>query len=98
VDQRGLAGAVRPDQRVTLALRQLDRDVLGDDQRAETLVQRARGEGRGAHALLRASGARRASPPRMPLGRKITTATSSAPIQKYQYCGLMPENWSRATM
>ena len=20
------------------------------------------------------------------------------PIQKYQYCGAMPENWSRATM
>ena len=34
----------------------------------------------------------------MPFGRNITTATSSRPIQKYQYCGLMPENWSRATM
>jgi hypothetical protein len=22
---------------------------------------------------------------------------SSRPIQKYQYCGAMPENWSRAT-
>ncbi len=39
-----------------------------------------------------AAGSSRARPPRMPLGRKITTATSSAPIQKYQYCGLMPEN------
>ena len=34
----------------------------------------------------------------MPFGSNITTATSSRPIQKYQYCGLMPENWSRATM
>ena len=37
-------------------------------------------------------------PPRMPFGRNITTTTSSRPIQKYQYCGAMPENWSRATM
>ena len=34
----------------------------------------------------------------MPFGRTITTVTSSTPIQKYQYCGLMPENRSRATM
>ena len=47
---------------------------------------------------LRPAGISRAKPPRMPLGRKITTATSNVPIQKYQYCGLMPESWSRATM
>ena len=28
----------------------------------------------------------------------MTTVTSSTPIQKYQYCGAIPENWSRATM
>ena len=39
-----------------------------------------------------------ASPPRMPFGRNITTAISSMPIQKYQNCGVLPENWSRATM
>ena len=34
----------------------------------------------------------------MPFGRKMTTKISSMPIQKYQYCGAMPENWSRAIM
>ena len=34
----------------------------------------------------------------MPFGRNITTAISSRPIQKYQNCGVLPENWSRATM
>ena len=33
----------------------------------------------------------------MPFGRNSTTAISRTPIGKYQYCGLMPENWSRAT-
>ena len=33
-----------------------------------------------------------------PFGRNITTATSRMPIQKYQNCGVLPENWSRATM
>ena len=37
-------------------------------------------------------------PPRMPFGSSMTTATSRMPIQKYQYCGAMPENWSRAIM
>ena len=49
VDQRGLAGAVRPDQRVTHALRQLDLDVAGNDQRAEALVEALRREGGLAH-------------------------------------------------
>ena len=101
VDQRGLAGAVRADQRVARALRQLERDVLRDDERAEALVEPARGQRR-AHDV--ASRARRhepasiASPPRIPFGRNITTAISSMPIQKYQNCGVVPENWSRATM
>jgi len=34
----------------------------------------------------------------MPFGNTSTTVTSKMPIQKYQYCGAMPENWSRATM
>src|SRR5262249_30953948 len=99
IDQRGLAGAVRPDQRIALARREIERDTARDDERAEALVQAARRQRRGAHARLRSKKrTSRAAPPRMPFGRKITTATSSVPIQKYQYCGLMPENWSRATM
>src|ERR687887_255622 len=98
VDQRGLARPVRPDQRVTLALRQIEGDILGNDERAEALVQSPRRQRRYAHALLLAERTRRAIPPRMPFGRKITTAISRVPIQKYQYCGFIPENWSRATM
>src|SRR6266581_3853916 len=85
VDERGLAGAVGPDQRVAHPLRQRELDVLRHDQRAELLVQFFRCKNF-------------ATPPSTPLGRNITTATSSRPIQKYQYCGFMPENWSRATM
>src|SRR5262249_62264140 len=92
VDQRGLAGAVWPDQRIALAGRKIERDVLGDDERAEALVQATRGERRGAHALLRANSLSRARPPRMPFGKRITTATSSVPTKKYQFWGLMPEN------
>ena len=104
VDQRGLARAVWSDQCVAHALRQLERDVARHDQRAEALVEAARGEGGDAHDALRQniSGAvirfqrseamSCASPPRMPFGRNSTTAISRMPIGKYQYCGLMPEN------
>ena len=34
----------------------------------------------------------------MPFGRNSTTPISIRPIQKYQYCGFMPESRSRATM
>ena len=98
VDQRGLAGAVRSDQRIALAGREIELDIAGNDERTEALVQAARRQCRGAHAWLRPERTSRAAPPRMPFGRNITTAISSVPIQKYQYCGLMPENWSRATM
>ena len=62
---------------------------LRDDQRAEALVEPARGQ-RGALTTLAppARAVSCASPPRMPFGRNITTATSSRPIQKYQYCGV----------
>ena len=35
-DQRGLAGAVRPDDGVQFALRDIERDVIGRDDAAET--------------------------------------------------------------
>ncbi len=85
VDERRLPGAVGADERVAHALRQDEVDVLRHDEGAEFLVQ-----------LFRCKNFAR--PPRIPLGRNITTPTSSSPIQKYQYCGFMPENWSRATM
>ncbi len=101
IDQRGLAGAVGADQRVARALGQIELHLLHDRERAEPLVEAAdrQRRRRGCRTHLRPPvGMRRANPPRMPLGRNMTTATRSAPIQKYQYCGLMPENWSRATM
>src|SRR5258708_1617298 len=39
IDERGLAGAVRPDQRIAHARRQLERDVLRHHQRAEALIE-----------------------------------------------------------
>jgi hypothetical protein len=91
IDQRGLAGAVGTDQGVACAERQIELHLLHDRERAETFVQAAGRQRRRAHARPPA-GSNRANPPRMPLGKNITTATSSAPIQKYQYCGLIPEN------
>src|SRR5262249_44298282 len=38
-DQRGLAGAVGPDQRVGLAAADAERDIVGRNQRAERLAQ-----------------------------------------------------------
>jgi len=82
---------------VARAWRQREFDAARDDQRAEALVEPARRQ-RGAHVLLRHDADSFASPPRMPFGSNITTRISSMPIQKYQNCGVLPENWSRATM
>src|SRR5215468_1019907 len=99
VDERGLPGAVRADERVARADRHREIDAARDDERAEALVEAPRRERRRRHAAPRRHDApSRASPPRMPFGSSKTTTTSSSPIQKYQYCGLTPENWSRATM
>jgi len=38
-DQRGLAGAVRADDRVQLALRHVERDVIGRENAAEPAYQ-----------------------------------------------------------
>src|SRR5690606_8903386 len=76
---------------------QADVDVVGHDQRTEVLAETVGGERDFAHLRLHRA-YRSARPPRMPFGRNMTTPISSRPIQKYQYCGAMPENWSRATM
>src|SRR4051812_2462445 len=113
VDQGGLAGPVRPDQRVAHAARQRDLDAFRDDERAEALVEAAGGENRFAHGRRprkkdggdvaqpnqrwpRSVSMSLAMPPRIPFGRNSTTMISSTPIGKYQYCGLTPENQSRA--
>ena len=98
VDQRRLARAIGADEGVALALGQGKGDVAGDHQRAERLVDPLSGEGGGHESRCHDLGASREAPPSSPLGRNTTTAISSMPIQKYQYCGLTPEKWSRATM
>ena len=92
IDQRRLAGAVRADQRVARAGRQCQFDVGGDDQRAEAFAQAAGGQRDLAHGLSFRRDESRDSPPRMPPGNSITTAIKISPIQKYQYCGLSPDN------
>src|SRR5579875_1190493 len=97
VDQRGLAGAVRTDQRIARAHRKADGDVARDHEGAETLGEAAGEQSGTGHVFLHLA-ASRDRPPRTPLGRSVTTATRSTPIQKYQYCGVVPENWSRTSM
>ena len=92
IDQRRLAGAIRADQGVTRARRHGKIDAGGDDERAEPLVDAASGERALAHDLAFAERAKSETPPRSPLGNTTTTAIKSSPIQKYQYCGLSPEN------
>ena len=106
VDQRGLAGAVRPDQRVARALRQGDRDVPGDDSEPKLLSRPRVDSARTALADSRLA-CTRTLPPASVAARArrgcrwagtSRRRPAAVPIQKYQYCGLMPENWSRATM
>ena len=50
VDQRGLAGAVGADHGVQFAGRDVERHVVGDDQRAELLAQLLEAQHRFSHA------------------------------------------------
>src|SRR4029077_6619423 len=81
VDKAGLAGAVRPDQRVAGAALQAKIDRIRHLQRAKTLAQRA-GLERG---LLRFAHRRsRSISPKMPPRANTTTSTINSPIPKYQ--------------
>jgi len=92
VDQRRLAGAVRTDQRITRAGRKRELNVGSNDQRAEAFVKSTGGKRDVAQGFSFARGASSERPPRMPFGSSMTTAIRMSPIQKYQYCGLSPEN------
>ena len=92
IDQRRLAGAVRADQRIARAGRQCQFDVGSNDQRAEALEKAAGGQRDLTHGFSLVRGVSNESPPRMPFGSSMTTAIKMSPIQKYQYCGLSPEN------
>src|SRR6185295_18830542 len=86
VDQRGLAGAVRADERQKLALVDGEIDVVAGLGLAELLPevdglqQDHDGRSFGWNFLMSAS-----SPPTMPVGSRITIATSTTPSRSCQY-------------
>src|SRR6202790_5590575 len=104
----GLAGAVGTDQRVAGALRGHKREVAGDFQAAELLVQPP-GFQRGTHdASLSGTTTMVLRPPNCRMTRfgahsaqrcrrarpTSTITTSTRPIQNCQYCGVMVEKTS----
>src|SRR5690606_11544556 len=95
VDKCGLARTVGTDQRIARARGQREIEVARHLQRAEALLKSI-GAKHDVRVLRHWSlPARPASPPSMPRGMNRTTTMSRSPIPKYQYCGLMPESWSR---
>src|SRR5262249_35431836 len=82
VDERGLARAVRADERVPRSRRQPEADVVGAGQRAEIFAELLCLESAGSHLSLIFS-----TMPRMPPRANSTTMTSSTPMPKYQYSG-----------
>ena len=89
VDEGGLAGAVRPDQRVARACLEREGDVARGAQRAEVLAERARFEQRGHDGFALRGGAASAfsTRPRMPPRANSAIATSSRPRPSCQAVG-----------
>ncbi len=99
VEQRGLAGAVRADQRLAAAARELEVDVRGHGEAAEALVQPARRERRRGHGAAgirppRQRASARSSRPSRPPRQNSTTSTSTRPMPNCQNSGLMRARWS----
>src|ERR1700730_7707038 len=78
-DQRGLAGAVRADDGVEFAARNVERDGVGSDDAAEALGQTVDLQQRCCH------GARLSNRPEMPPCRKIATRSSVGPRKRPGY-------------
>src|SRR5580704_11607602 len=78
-DQRGLAGAIRPDDGVKFAARNVERDGVGGDDAAEALGQPFDLQQRLGH------GARLSNRPAMPPCRKIATRSSVGPRKRPGY-------------
>jgi hypothetical protein len=84
VDEAGLAGAVRSDQRMAGAALEPEVDRIRDRKRAKALAQALRLEP-GAHGGgFSCRARRRAKNPSTPPGAKTTISTMNSPIQKYQ--------------
>src|ERR1035437_11123476 len=82
-DQRGLAGAVRPDHRVQLAGGDVEHDIVGGDDALEALGQVTDLQQRLAHA--RTFAPTLASRPSMPRRANNTTRSSKGPMIICQY-------------
>src|SRR5437868_14052325 len=108
IDDGGLAGAVRTDQRVARASFKLERKIAGDDEPAELLLPPF-GFQRDTHgASLSGTATIAFRPPSCLMIRfgahsaqrcmrarpTSTITTSTRPIQNCQYCGVMVENAS----
>src|SRR5690606_31911278 len=110
VDERRLAGTVRPDQRMARPALHRQRDIIGGQEAAELLHEVAGFED-GAHRSLRSFTPGRQSAillrfSRTEAGRNVcqrprfsrptmTIATSTRPIQKSQYCGVSTDSQAR---
>ena len=84
VDQAGLAGAIRPDDDMALALGNGEVEIVGDDQAAERAMQMVDAEhvhgGVLRHRMLR-------SAPQRPLGKNMTQQMKVTPMMASQ-CSL----------
>src|SRR5439155_6811788 len=86
VDEGGLAGAVRPDERVAVSGPQPEIDALRDCQRAEALAEPA-GFQSNRHGLFPTLRRNLSINPKIPPRANSTTTTSSRPMPRYQYSG-----------
>src|SRR5580698_1191534 len=104
IDQRRLAGAVRPDQRLPGTGLNHERHIVGRDQGAEMTHEAARFQRRSAHAAPRrvTRGATRATSRRGAAAIRSrpasTRMTNASPIQNSQYSGVAAEITSLSTM
>src|SRR6185503_2029831 len=101
VDERGLAGAVRADERVASAHGERERDAVDGDERSEGTRQVLGMEGwgrRGGHLDPVPEGAAPVTHPRMPPRAKSTKTTSPRPSQNSQYTGFFAARKSCASM
>src|SRR5215472_3369415 len=98
VDERGLAGAVGSDERVTDARLEPQVHAIGHGLRAEVLAEGA-GLERDRHATTRRRprAASASAIPRRPPRAKRTTRTRMKPMPRYQYCGNCLASTSCAT-
>src|SRR4051812_6620515 len=90
VEERALAGAVRPDDRGELSGRKRHRDAFERDEAAEVLAYSLGTKQFAAHGRAFPTPNVSSSVPQMPLGRNSTNRTKIAPTKSCQ-CGVQTE-------